>query len=774
MAPEWLTVGRARELACFLAARLNVFAELKECRVGGQDGAHHDIVFVDVDVEVPQYPTHDIRHSEPLVVVFTPGDEDPPAVFALRPDFPRVPHLNLLPAGFPPSLCLYDRPFNEVLIDWTAPKFIERIRQWLSQTANGTLHADDQPLEPLLYQSDPIADLIVPEETFSVHSQDTPAWLSIQMVPRGPLLFTAISQPLNVTELPNELSCIALVISCPPQVHGVISHRPDTLQELHNLTAGSGLSLIQLLREELRRWLEDSDVEMERLLGVRLALIVRLPKTRKPGGSTEAIEVRAFMVDMTVGEIGSDIGVWELNEGRPGLLLPPDETKEGQGAQLIPLNAHSAFSRLQAADANGFGPPARTQIAAIGVGALGSQVVSNLVRSGFGQWALIDGDVLLPHNLARHALDGLYLGWPKALALAGVSNGIIGDGQIAGGIVADVLRPGENSSLVQAALSEAEVILDMSASIAVARHLCRDVKARGRRISLFLNPSGTALTLLAEDKSRQIPLDVLEMQLYREIADNPELSGLLETTGRLRTGQSCRDLSTQIPQDLVALHAAIGSHAVRRVLDSELAQISTWRVEPNTHAVGAVQSKPAQPTKRRLGRWTVYMDSQLQEKLADLRRERLPNETGGVLVGASDMQRGVVYVVGAIASPEDSEESPTSYVRGSKELEQHVSEISNATADMLGYIGEWHSHPDGVSIRPSAKDRALLGWIKSNMQMDGIPGVMAIVGHDERIGLHLADPTPRRGGGSFNEPLVSYRMPKAQILEPGGDVMGVL
>ena len=324
-----------------------------------------------------------------------------------------------------------------------------------------------------------------------------------------------------------------------------------------------------------------------------------------------------------------------------------------------------------------------------------------------------------------------------------MSNRIIDEGQIARGIVADVLRPGENSPLVQAALSEAAVILDMSASIPVARYLCRDIDAHGRRISLFLNPSGTALTLLAEDRARQIPLDVLEMQLYREIADNPELSGLLESTGTLRTGQSCRDLSTQIPQDLVALLAAIGSRAVRRALDSELAQITTWCVEPNTHAVGAIQSKPARPTKRRLGKWTVYMDSQLQEKLADLRRERLPNETGGVLIGASDMQRGIIYVFGAIASPEDSEETPTSYVRGSKELEQRVSEISKATADMLGYIGEWHSHPDGVSVRPSAKDRALLAWIKNNMQMDGIPGVMAIVGHDERIGLHLADPTPR-------------------------------
>ena len=107
------------------------------------------------------------------------------------------------------------------------------------------------------------------------------------------------------------------------------------------------------------------------------------------------------------------------------------------------------------------------------------------------------------------------------------------------------------------------------------------------------------------------------------------------------------------------------------------------------------------------------------------------------------MQRGVIYVVGAITSPEDSEESPTSYVRGSRELEQRVSEISNATADMLSYIDVWHSHPDGVSVRQSVKDRTLLAWIKSNMQMDGIPGVMAIVGDDGRIGLHLADPTPR-------------------------------
>ena len=42
----------------------------------------------------------------------------------------------------------------------TAPKLIARIMWWLEGTASGTLHGEDQPLEPLLF--DPNWDLIVP------------------------------------------------------------------------------------------------------------------------------------------------------------------------------------------------------------------------------------------------------------------------------------------------------------------------------------------------------------------------------------------------------------------------------------------------------------------------------------------------------------------------------------------------------------------------------------------------------------------------------------
>ena len=58
------------------------------------------------------------------------------------------------------------------------------------------------------------------------------------------------------------------------------------------------------------------------------------------------------------------------------------------------------FRRELAAQMNGYdGDGTTPDMVAIGVGALGSQVLTNLVRSGYGRWTLVDEDVLHPHNL---------------------------------------------------------------------------------------------------------------------------------------------------------------------------------------------------------------------------------------------------------------------------------------------------------------------------------------------------------------------------------------
>ena len=734
--PEQLSLDRARQMAYFLSAGTNPFARMEECRVVAQNGqVRWEVVVLEVDVELSQHPVHDVRYNERLAVRFWADDGLLPEVLALREDFPMVAHLNLRPPDSPRSLCLYDRPFDEVMLDWTIPTFVERIRFWLAKTAQGQLHADDQPLEPLLF--DPVEDLIIPEEIFERTPETVPSWFSVELIPNHYGTNTAVVQLAPRDNSPDATKCVGYLVPCPPTMHGTIHHMPRTLEELHDFVAALGVSLVGKLREALKSWINGGTSEVYELVGARLILIFRFPKTRQPNGRVESVEFRAFAMATTIGDVGADIGVWDLVEGKPGLLIQADETKHGTDTPLIPLNPRPSFSRSLAARVNGADHSSEIKIAAIGIGALGSQVVSNLVRGGFGQWTLIDGDLVLPHNLGRHALYGFSLGLPKSSTLAHILNGTVDGEPIARGIVANVMRPGKDAEDIQSALSEAKVILDISASIPVARHLCHDIDAQGRRVSLFLNPSGTALTLLAEDSARQVPLDALEMQSYREICTLPELAGFFSTNERLRIGQSCRDLSVSIPQDLVALHAAIASHALKQVVLSDRPLITIWQVDQENYTVKTLASDPSEVYVEKAAGWIVYTDSKLRQKLEALREEKLPKETGGVLIGSYDMQRKIIYVVETIPSPDDSEEWTTGFIRGTKNLLPAVEEISRATSGMLRYVGEWHSHPDGAAVRPSGYDQQQMNWLGDIMDGEGRPGVVAIVGEDHKAKFYV-------------------------------------
>jgi integrative and conjugative element protein (TIGR02256 family) len=270
----------------------------------------------------------------------------------------------------------------------------------------------------------------------------------------------------------------------------------------------------------------------------------------------------------------------------------------------------------------------------------------------------------------------------------------------------------------------------MSASLAVSRALASSTQSEARRVSLFLSPSGSDLILLAEDRARQLTLDVLEMFYYREVANNKQLTGhLVGDSGPVRYAQSCRDLTSVVPNELVGLHAAIGSRALREAIASDGASIRIWRAAPDL-SVSSFSLPCPKASRLRGGDWTVVSDDAVESKIADFRRQRLPNETGGVLIGHFDVERRIVYVADVLGSPPDSKEWPTVYIRGAEGLSDAVLEIQTRTASMLQYVGEWHSHPDGYSTRPSSDDKRAFEWLVELMEIDGYPGVMLIAGQD--------------------------------------------
>jgi len=719
IAVEELVVPKAAELACVLQLSCVDYADL----VGVTRLGNDEVVIFDLEPKLHEIRVNAINCVERIAAVFSATDDHTPEVCALREDFPWVPHLNLRDEEFPRSLCLYEESYRSLKRRWTAARFVADVRQWLSRTAAGSLHMEDQPLEAVLLGADGI--LVIPGDVFSPNPTGKPAQIF------------SLSRPDDGAQQVNRH---AFVLSCPEREHGVVHRRPRTLSDLADMLDTEGVDLLSALRDHLREEFVDSAA----FLGANLVLLILLPRTRVEGGPVEAPNLLAFQTGVKIrgswepapiALVGSSIGALDRLGDRVFVSACVDESKRGEELLVEVLNPHLGMTLGSLAIQNGRDPDGEEpRLCAIGVGALGSQVVMNLARAGFGRWTLIDNDLLLPHNPARHVLSSESVGKPKASSVADLANSLTDGEDVFTAILANVFTSGPHEGEVHEALHSASAILDMSASVSVARYLAADNRA-ARCVSVFLSPTGADLVLLAEDASRALSLDMLEMQYYRACASD-ELAGHLQApSSRLRYGQSCRDLTSRMPQHSVAVHSGIAAAAVPSVLSKPDARAAVWR-SCEDGSVSLVEIPVFEAIRTTIGEWTVLTDVGFVSELQALRRAKLPCETGGVLLGSIDMDRSIIYIVDTIASPADSDEWPTSYTRGKSGLQAEVDCVKVKTDGMLEYIGEWHSHPRKSDVAPSDDDQKLFAYISEVMARDGLPAAMLIVGDAGRVGCY--------------------------------------
>lgn len=738
--PAQLKGGKARDLALLLESNTSPYVEFIECKAVPDD--RYETVLFRIHVEVGQRPVHDIKRIESIAVKFDVQDEIAPQIFALRDDFPQVPHLNLQEQDYPRSLCLYEESYDEVKLRWTPVQFLTRLSGWLRDTAEGTLHRRDQALEPLLMAED-LNTLIIHPSVLDSQERTLFTWASVSQLQsdsRWPTaLVTSTTDPAKITHL-------LTIIQVPPQTHGIIKRLPKSFFELHQFLESAGVNLLDDWRSLLRESRRQPDIsKIDDLISrTEVILLLSLPKKRTEEGDIESIEFRAFLCEnVSTHHIGEEIGIWETINGGIGFLIQTDKTKNGSNIRLRPGNCTFLCQRDDLVRFAGIESGPQNKFVCIGVGALGSQVLSNLARMGLGTWTIIDSDILLPHNVARHALTPENIGKWKSTSMAEQINSILTDGSAATGIPANVLKPGSREEELVQALKESDMIIDMSTSVAVSRWLASDCPSSTRRVSLFLNPAGTDLVLLAEDADREVALDCLEMQYYRHLISHSDLyaNHLSVPEDGVRYGNTCRDVSSRIPQDIIAVMAGIGSRALRLAISDQKAKITIWRSKDQSLAIDVDNVDVQSVVRVVLDDWTIITDHYVLGKALDLRKAKLPNETGGILVGSFDTQRKLLYIVDILPAPPDSKESPGSFERGTQGLSAKREEINNISAVWLwlDYVGEWHSHPSGCSCNRSRADCKQCNWIAGNMQIEGLPGLMMIV-NDDGYMLYLAYP----------------------------------
>lgn len=86
----------------------------------------------------------------------------------------------------------------------------------------------------------------------------------------------------------------------------------------------------------------------------------------------------------------------------------------------------------------------------------------------------------------------------------------------------------------------------------------------------------------------------------------------------------------------------------------------------------------------------------------------------------------IAYVTGFTCPWPDSKRAAFGFIRGIRGLRAAMEIVSTATLDNLGYVGEWHSHPEQHAANLSGDDRAFLREMKQRTLLEDAPALMLV------------------------------------------------
>jgi len=673
---------------------------------------------------VPSRNSIGIQYCERIAIVISRDIIDIPEVLALRKSFPITEHLNATLEDSAKSLCLYFEPRESVNRTWTAQKHLRRISWWLENTSKGTLHAADQPLEQLFFDSP--WELVLPHDALDVQENDTRILFVNGIVERQRGHKTFTTSWLEPTgDHPPKITLIN--IKCPPVVANNISAPPFKFRTLLNIFSEKGIDLDHLLSNEVNRLVGQTGKTAIAESSPTI-ILVQSPIKRETDKPIEKTQYTAYLIDINYLEIGEKCGYLINLNGKYHryTLLDGEQKPDLQNFSITPMavlfevsaKERQIQSNISEKSLNG---------AIVGAGALGSTIIDLFYRAGWGCWNVIDKDHIKPHNLVRHTAFKHQIGLPKSKAVINTCYNCFKSEDNITPFIADALDI-DNQTFVKA-YKDSEIVIDATASLDYPR-LASTKDNLPRHVSIFLTPDGESSALLAEDNARSIRLATIESHYYRALINNDW--GTIHLAGHIEsywTGGSCRDISHALPLSKVTSHAALLFDQIRQLQNQAVAKV--WHENPLTGERHAYEIGLTPSIDFQIDEYKVSLDKELVQKLYDMRNRGLPAETGGILVGYHDFNVNTVVIVDVLPAPIDSQSLPTSFIRGTEQLSETVEKIKKRTANIVDYIGEWHSHPDGCSSMPSDHDLFQLASLAEKMALDGLPAYSLIVNESE-------------------------------------------
>lgn len=373
------------------------------------------------------------------------------------------------------------------------------------------------------------------------------------------------------------------------------------------------------------------------------------------------------------------------------------------------------------------------RVLVLGCGALGAPMAEHCVRAGVSTLTVVDEGIVTPGILVRQPYQDGDIGHGKAERLA-TRLGAIDPETAVDALTVDAV--GLFAGQAAAVVPPYDLVIDATAHIGV-RAAIETVRRAHRDqwppviTGLFGHDATRALGIVsptgatggAHDILRRIAVDVRHDAsiTLADVADDffpdpprtamffpePGCSAPTFTGSAIQTSALASMLFWSAITTLASpTRDEMAAVAIRLTgVDAASTETNWWRW-PNDHLITDVSN-----------RYEVRLSARaIAEMRAETRRGQRTRgrhvETGGMLLGAFDDATGCVYVDAAAGPSPDSALSDRYFAHGTAGTQEVVERYRVRTANRVGFIGMWHTHPYGPA-HPSALDEGGMGWMVS-------------------------------------------------------------
>ncbi len=667
----------------------------------------------------------DIREKEQLLIVVSKTYYPffAPAAYSDRKDFPKnkLPHLYASKKNEAPALCLNRNGASEWFSENTVEGFVQAIEEWLFKAGSGLLSTDGNEFDPIrldsfvgihaysytkLFKIVNEKKSVAPGLNFAIlfgciglKEEDGLSLKSYETMPLAglPGLLKLISDvdKLKLSENP------ILSILCWPEVDQVISDYdtdfPTTLSELEIFCKQMGIDITSAIDFYLKNDLKTRGA---------IPIILSLKRPKKLVGYDGDIEFLNFTV---TGQIKNK-------------KMPTDAPVSVQN-HIEPFTSELAGRISNKSNLE--------KIMFLGGGALGSKIYLHKLRSGHANLTVVDNDKLLHHNLVRHALHSNRLGKNKAEALIQEGKDYFEVEQ------SKNLKAFSDSilTLTDKGFVGQELIVDTTASLNILNWLTLNKSIKDHELYRGEIVNTGALGILYKEGPERNPrLDDLVNFTYYLALSNPEIASWrsydAETIREnLPVGLGCSSTTTLISDDDISFHASKFSKLISRdnkfggyIYLNSIEKQFPHNSNSKLISVGAFDVFTCLNDQR----WSIRMSPGVAKKMMQTTQNAKKKEAAGVLIGLANYKTKVIHVFDLLDAPPDSIAECACFYRGIENLPERIDEIKKITGGLVGYIGEWHSHPMGLDGL-SGQDKENIEHFKRVNKKVPIPTLSIIV-----------------------------------------------